>query len=591
MVILRIAIFEGRPLFYMVIIYLLVTNLLSTRRQYVRLVMMVMVAISIQSVFSLLYYRTIPGEERAVMESLSEHSATIPMNGLFVLLICSLVFRCSRWMRWTLLLLAIPVTWAYVLSQRRAAMVALGAGVVIILAVLFDRRRRAFWFVTPTLLVLTVGFVGATWNATGALGLMSNATKTVFFPDQLGEAESSSDIYRELEKFNLAYTIESNRLFGRGFGNKFFRPAPMPDISFFEFWEYIPHNNVLWIWIKMGFFGFVSMLYLFGRAVQLGARSITVIRSSDHVAIALVGLTYVVMFLVFSYVDIAYDPRSTVFLGVAIRAVRRLRAGVRHRCRGSAHQALRDGAAVRTRVVLGVALAGVLLAAACSGSGEDDIVLDSSPATTTSAAIAAGSGPASPPGSGPTTPAPPDAAAADVTVTVDVAEVGPVISRDILGVTSGGGLSTEDMHAAGIDGQQLGWQPDHPVQLRARQRLQPRVRLPVPQHELRQPARPAGAGRGARQPGGRDPVAPGDPDARLDRQGRRRRQLLVPGWARGLPRPGGRRHVQGPEGGRRPEPDEHPEHARDGAFVAQPDGRRGRPPGVRGDGQRARPVG
>ena len=140
----------------------------------------------------------------------------------------------------------------------------------------------------------------------------------MLFPNELGEAESGSDLYRELEKYNLLYTIRATRVFGRGFGNQFFRPAPMPDISFFEFWEYIPHNNVLWIWIKMGFLGFVSMLYLFGRAVQLGARSITLIRSVDHVAFALVGLCYVVMFLVFSYVDIAYDARSCVFLGVAM---------------------------------------------------------------------------------------------------------------------------------------------------------------------------------------------------------------------------------------------------------------------------------
>ena len=65
----------------------------------------------------------------------------------------------------------------------------------------------------------------------------------------------------------------------------------MPDISFFEFWEYIPHNNVLWIWIKIGFFGFVAMLFMFGRGVQLGARSVdpdphrtTTSRSSSSVS-------------------------------------------------------------------------------------------------------------------------------------------------------------------------------------------------------------------------------------------------------------------------------------------------------------------
>jgi len=314
----RIAIFESRALFYVLIVYVLVSNLLHTRRQYVSLVMTGFVGVSIQSIFSLQYYRGLPELERASLETLSEHSATIPMDALFTLLACALMFKCSRWLRWTSFVLAIPVAWAYLLSQRRAAMVALFIGLFIVIVVLYQRRRRAFWFVAPTAFLLGLGFVLATWNATGALGLPAQAVKTVLFPDELGAADNSSDLYRKLEATNLYYTIQSNRVFGVGFGNPFLQVVPMPNISFFEFWQYIPHNNILWIWIKMGFFGFVAMLYMFGRAVQLGARSVALVRSVDHVAFAVVGICYVVMFLTFAYVDIAWDARSTVFLGLAM---------------------------------------------------------------------------------------------------------------------------------------------------------------------------------------------------------------------------------------------------------------------------------
>jgi hypothetical protein len=315
---LRVALFESRPLLYILLTYVLVTNLLSTRRQYVRLLMTAMVAVSIQSIFSLVHYLDIPARERAELESLSEHAATVAMNALFVLLLCAVALRCSRWLKWSTFVLAVPVVVAYLLSQRRAAMVALVVGVVVILAVLFQRRRRAFWFVTPTLVVLATGFVLATWNARGALGLPASAAKTVLFPNQLAEADSSSDLYRRMESYNLQYTIRSFRVFGRGFGQEFLRPVTMPDISFFEFWKYIPHNNVLWLWVKMGFLGFAAMMYAFGRSIQLGARSLTLIRSSDHVAFAVLGVSYVAMFLVFSYVDIAYNARCTVFLGVCM---------------------------------------------------------------------------------------------------------------------------------------------------------------------------------------------------------------------------------------------------------------------------------
>ena len=312
----RVAFFEARPLLYMIAVYFLVTNLFETRQQYIRLVMLALTAVSIQSIFSLNFYLTLTPSERAELESLSEHSATVLMDMLFLLLLAVVMLKCSRYLRWSLLFLSIPVVWAYLLSQRRAAMVALFVGVVFLVVVLFFRRRRAFWFFTPAAVVVGLGFVLATWNAKGPIGLPSTAVKTVLFPDELAEADRNSDIYRQLEAFDIWFTIRNNPVQGVGFGQKFQQPAPLPDLSFFEFWEYIPHNSVLWIWIKLGFLGFASMLFLFARAVQLGARSAIAVRKADHVAMVVGGVGYVVMFIVFAYVDIAWDVRSTVYLGI-----------------------------------------------------------------------------------------------------------------------------------------------------------------------------------------------------------------------------------------------------------------------------------
>ena len=314
----RVALFEVRPLLYLPIVYILITNLVITRRQYKLLLMLAFSAVAIQSIFALLYYRGLSDEQREVLESLSEHSATVHMNALFVFLLGLLLFKCRKELRWFVALLVPPVLWAYLLSQRRAAMIALFVGVTVLAAVLFCRRRRMFWFFTPTAVVLTLGYLAATWNARGALGLPAMAVKTVLFPEQLGTAERSSDLYRTIESYDLWFTIRQNPVLGVGFGQKFLRPIALPDISFFEFWEFIPHNSFLWIWLKTGFLGFVAMLFLFGRAVQLGARSALTVRSPEHVAIGLAGLTYVIMFLVFVYVDIAWEVRSTVFLALAL---------------------------------------------------------------------------------------------------------------------------------------------------------------------------------------------------------------------------------------------------------------------------------
>jgi O-antigen ligase len=78
------------------------------------------------------------------------------------------------------------------------------------------------------------------------------------------------------------------------------------------------HNSVLWIWVKMGFFGFVSMLFMIARSIQLGGRAVVTARTPEQAAVVLTGVSYVIMFLVFAYVDIAWlGGRTTIFLAFA----------------------------------------------------------------------------------------------------------------------------------------------------------------------------------------------------------------------------------------------------------------------------------
>ena len=302
---------------YLPVMYVLITNHFVTRRQYRRVFALAVVAISIQSVFALVYYRSLPAVERGLLESLTDHPASVTMNAVFLVLVCLLAFGGSKFYIWIVAVLTLPVAYAYLLSQRRAAMVAFFIGVLALLGVLFVRRKRLFWIITPTMIVLGLGFLAVTWNAAGAPGLPATAVKTVMFPDQLNEVDQASSEYRDLEAYNLWFTIRGDPLSGIGFGQPFTVVRPMPDISFFEYWQYLPHNSVLWIWIKTGFFGFVTMLFLFGRALQHGARTALRVASPNDGAMVVVGFSYVVMFLVFAYVDIGWVARNTVFLALA----------------------------------------------------------------------------------------------------------------------------------------------------------------------------------------------------------------------------------------------------------------------------------
>ena len=313
----RIALFEGRDLFLLLPIYALIVNHCDAMHLR-RLVWTAVTAIFINSLFGLAYLRSLTPLQTETLEQLGEHPASVHFNVVILLGIILFLYGAgSRWMRLTLVAMTVPVGIVLLTAQRRAAIAALLVGVIIVVLSLWWQHRTKFLVIAPILLVGIAGYTAAFWNTTSSVGFPAQAVKSIVAEDQISEDDRGSDTYRLIENFDLNYTIRSAPLFGLGFGQKFYRPAELPDISFFEFYEYIPHNSILWIWIKTGFFGFVAMLLMFATVIRAGARSM--VRSLDPVgsSFALVGVTYTFMFVVFAFVDIAWEPRSMVFLALS----------------------------------------------------------------------------------------------------------------------------------------------------------------------------------------------------------------------------------------------------------------------------------
>lgn len=315
----NVAIWELRPVLYMPVMFLLVSNLFTRSEQYTRLAVLAIVAISIQNILAFYHYLGLDEVAVEELEGLTEHAASIQYDWMFVLLIALLTVRhCTLGLRLFTAVAAAPTMVAFVLSQRRAAVVALGAGLLLYFLVLFVRQRRTFFVLFPITVLAVLGYTLAFWNSSSGVGFGARAVKTVFAPEALSERDTSSNIYRLIENFNLVFTIRSHPLLGVGFGQPFDQPATLPDISFFVFYEFIPHNSILWIWLKTGYLGFVTLLVIVAFTLRAGTRAALTLPSGNLLAVTIASLGYVVMFLVFAFVDIAWDPRSTLFLGACM---------------------------------------------------------------------------------------------------------------------------------------------------------------------------------------------------------------------------------------------------------------------------------
>jgi hypothetical protein len=315
---LRVAVLEGRALFYVLIMFVIVLNECTDQAHVRYALWATLTGVVIQSLLSIEYLNRLAAPERDSLESLNEHGSAIGHNLLFVTLVAFVVFAVKRPLtKWTLLLGAIPTVYVFFVAQRRAGVAALlvaGAGMAVIL---FWKRRRAFWVITPIAALFLVAYVGAFWNSTSSVAFPAQAVKTIVAPNSASEADRSSDLYRMVEAYDLNYTVRTDPIKGLGFGRAFYRPIQLADISFFELNAFMPHNSILWIWIKLGFGGFVTMFYLFAKSILVATERIRRVHGVDLVVL-LSALLYVVMYAIYSYVDVSWDARNTVFLGFAL---------------------------------------------------------------------------------------------------------------------------------------------------------------------------------------------------------------------------------------------------------------------------------
>jgi hypothetical protein len=318
----HIALAESRTLFYLPIVYIVVTNLVRRSEQYNRLYWLVMVATSINGVIALFHLHYMSPADRRAMESLVAHGETLAVNAMIMLITAAWLLRDrSRAKRLLLPILAIPPVWAYLVSERRAAFVALIAGLILLTVMLFWTNRGRFWRVASTAGVILLLYCAAFWNSSGTLGFPAQAIKSAVAPSQLNARDQGSDIYRLIETSDIRYTIRTNPITGIGFGQKFLKPIPLPAISAFQLSDYITHNSILWVWMKVGVFGFMSMVVLFGATITTGARSLVRVREGPFAVLTFTSLAFVVMYAVFAYVDIAWDRQNMVLLGLAMAQI------------------------------------------------------------------------------------------------------------------------------------------------------------------------------------------------------------------------------------------------------------------------------
>jgi len=315
------SLWELRPQVYGFIAFVIASLLIRSRQDIERIAVIAVVAILFKAVIGDFRYFIVLGHNLGTHETVLGHEdsfflALVPMAALATLI----------WTGWTrtfklLAVASVVALGALLANERRAGIAALAAGiaVILVLAIRFnpEQRRRVLIF-TVIAVAACVVFLIVFWNVqNGLIGQLVRPVRSQFDPSY---RDYLSDIYRQAENTNLKLSFDTNRLIGMGFGMPFLTVLTQADISsIYPLWNYIPHNTLLWIGVRMGLVGCVTFWGLFGTGLLQVCRSLNVQRNRFILALVAVIGAAIMCELFVAYADLQLESyRNMIFIGAAL---------------------------------------------------------------------------------------------------------------------------------------------------------------------------------------------------------------------------------------------------------------------------------
>jgi len=222
---------------------------------------------------------------------------------------------------------AIPIAMVgMIINNRRLAYVELALSFIAILWIVpWTAPKRALARATIALLPVMAAYTAVGWSS----------SSKAFRPVQIARSVISSDNdrstqTRDIENFNLYFTLKQSPLLGQGFGHEYTEISRADDISVvFAQYRYIPHNSLLGLWAFGGLLGFTAIWLPLIAAVFLARRSyLRATRPQDRTA-ALMVVSTVIVYMVQAYGDMGLQSWEGAFvLGAALAVVGKLAVAV-----------------------------------------------------------------------------------------------------------------------------------------------------------------------------------------------------------------------------------------------------------------------
>lgn len=300
------SLWEYRPWLYMAAAFLFSSQVIRTRRA----VQAVLWTFVLGTGFKALQGVYIFWETRNEIprpEAILAHEESVFFAIFTILTMCLWLFGHRGWLRTTATVLLPFVIIADLGNDRRDGVLIMGAELIVLGVLAYislPEKRRLIARISAVALVLFAVYMPLEWNGTGTLSGVAQAIRSGVAPDP---RDAQSNEYRIDEDADLGAMIKKNVLLGTGFGVPIqYNLTPVQTISASDtFINYVPHNTLLYIWVRMGLPGEVALWMLVAVGLFAGVRAS---RSKDR-EVALIGTLAactVIGWVIMGYTDMGF---------------------------------------------------------------------------------------------------------------------------------------------------------------------------------------------------------------------------------------------------------------------------------------------
>ena len=315
----KISLQEVRSQLYFGLIYLVSVNMVRERKHLLTLLWITVLSIGLKGIlltfrrYVTLYGLSIPDQGVGAHEEAFFFDAFQLL--LLALTLCRVLPR-LRWLMWSL----VPfVALGNLVLNRRAATAAMVFVIPLVLLAAYQARPERRRLIAAVGLALAVGFsfyYPLFKNSSSLIGQPARAIKSNFEPDA---RDASSNASRDAENVDLMATVYSAPLQGYGYGRPYLQVIPLPEITaIYELEPFIPHNQILWIWERVGTFGFLAFWMMISAILIFAGQTVRAPESDDLTkAVGIFALLTTATLVIFGLLDLQLSNfRDLLFAGI-----------------------------------------------------------------------------------------------------------------------------------------------------------------------------------------------------------------------------------------------------------------------------------